>query len=62
MSEGFSELLRGGNRLILHQGDMLFVSSEVHWNGINLLFKSKRNVTFQEGRWGGGIYEASPLN
>lgn len=62
MSEGFLELLRGGSRLILHQGDVLFVSTEICWDGINLLFKSKGNVIFQEGRWGGGIYEASPLS
>lgn len=61
MSEGFSELLQGGSRLILHQGDVLFVSTEICWDGINLLFKSKGNVIFQEGGWGGGICEASPL-
>ena len=56
MSERLSELLQGGNRLIFHAGDVLFVSSKICWNGINLLFKSKGNVIFQEGRRGGGIY------
>lgn len=52
MAEGRLELLRGGDRQILQEGDVLFVASQIHWDGTNLIFKSRGNVTFREGRRG----------
>lgn len=52
MAEGRLELLRGGDRRILQEGDVLFVASQIHWDGTNLIFKSRGNVIFREGRRG----------
>lgn len=40
---------------------MLFVSSQIRWDGKSLLFKCERNVMLQEGgRAGGGTDRAPP--
>lgn len=36
----------------MQEGDVLFVASQIHWDGTNLIFKSRGNVTFREGRRG----------
>lgn len=38
---------------------MLFVSSQIHWDGTNLIFKSRGNVILREGRWGRHLLSAS---
>lgn len=52
-------LPRGGKSQIFQEGDALFVSSQTHWDGTNLIFKSRRNVIFRGGRWGRHLFRAS---
>jgi hypothetical protein len=55
VTKGLLELREEGSRLRFQEGHMVFVSSQLHWDGTDLLFKSKGYVILQEGRPQGAI-------